>query len=43
MKRGTRARSRRKPKTRVVNDAPRADEVAQAAQVTSRRKPAKAA
>jgi hypothetical protein len=43
MKRGTRARSKRKPKTRVVNDAPRAEEVADAARVSSRRKPPKAA
>ena len=43
MKRGMRVASKRKPKTRVINDAPRADEVAQAAQVGSRRKPTKAA
>jgi hypothetical protein len=43
MKRGTRVASKRKPKTRVINDAPRGGEVAEAAQVSSRRKPAKAA
>jgi hypothetical protein len=43
MKRGTRVASKRKPKTRVVNDAPRAADVAESAQVSSRRKPTKAA
>jgi len=43
MKRGTRAPSKRKPKTRVINDAPRAAEVADAARVTARRKPPRAA
>lgn len=43
MKRATGAPSKRKPKTRVINDAPRAEEVADAARVTSRRKPPRAA
>ena len=43
MKRQTRAPSKRKPKTRVINDAPRAAEVADAARVTARRKPPRAA
>ena len=42
MKRATQAASKRKPKTRVINDAPRAVETAPS-QISGRRKPPRAA
>jgi hypothetical protein len=43
MKRATQTASKRKPKTRVITDAPRAVEVAATAQISGRRKPPRAA
>jgi hypothetical protein len=43
MKESPRTATRRKPKSKAVNDAPRADAVVKAAQVSSRRKPPRAA
>ena len=43
MKRATQTASKRKPKTKVINDPPRAVEMATASQISGRRKPPRAA